>query len=447
MTEKNNSTKVATTELTRIEEAIDAFSAGQFVIIVDDEDRKNEGNLVIAADHVSASAINFMTTHGRGLVCIAMQGALLDRLQIPMMVAKQDNRSAFGTGFTQSVEASAGVTTGISAEDRAHTISTLIDARSKPHDITTPGHMFPLRAEDQGVLQRRGQTEACVDLAKLADLTPAGVLCEIMSEDGTMARLPELISFAEQHSISVISVAALVEYRQRHEPTASKKQTEKASGSESATDIAHALRSLVTEIGSSQLPIDQGLFRATVFRDKQGLEHTAMVIGEPDKATPLVRLHSECLTGDAFGSLRCDCGEQLQSSLKLIADEGNGILLYLRQEGRGIGLGNKIRAYALQETGVDTVDANEQLGFPADGREYDIAAAMLSHLGVTAIRLLTNNPEKRKAMDSYGVTVIEQIPLIMPAHQHNIDYLQTKAVRMGHTLPYPESTQNSKLAE
>ena len=432
------------TELASVEQAVNAFTAGQFVIIVDDEDRENEGDLVIAADHISPGAINFMATHGRGLICVAMQGALLDRLQIPLMVPQQFNRSGFGTGFSLSVEAATGVTTGISAADRAQTIKTLVDPRSTPRDIVSPGHVFPLRADDQGVLNRRGQTEASVDLAKLSKLTPAAVICEVMSEDGSMARLPQLLQFAAEHNICVISVAALVDYHQRAAAAAGKSVP--AVG-HTATEVADSLKPLVTKIGSSQLPIEQGLFQATVFRDMQGLEHTAMVMGDLADATPLVRLHSECLTGDAFGSLRCDCGAQLQTSLKLIAEEGNGILLYLRQEGRGIGLGNKIRAYALQETGVDTVDANEQLGFPADGREYNVAAAMLSHLGVNAIRLLTNNPEKCNAMVSYGIRVEEQIPLIIPAHQHNIDYLQTKAERMGHVLPYSEPIVKDKFAE
>ena len=423
--------------MSSVEDAIEAIRSGQFVIVVDDEDRENEGDLVIAAEHTTSDAINFMATHGRGLICLAMPGEMLDRLQIPLMVPSTQNSSGFGTGFTVSVEAASGVTTGISAADRAHTVKTLIDKNTTPADIAMPGHIFPLRAQPGGVLERRGQTEASVDLARIAGLTPAGVICEVMSPDGSMARLPELLSFAAQHSLCVTSVEALAEYRRKNadsNSTDTNTASTSRNGQPNELNNGKSMADLVTLIGSSSLPIEQGDFTATVFRDAQGLEHTAMVKGDLQNGTPLVRMHSECLTGDAFGSLRCDCGAQLQTSLQLIADAGNGILLYLRQEGRGIGLGNKIRAYALQETGLDTVDANVQLGFPADGREYDVAAAMLQHLGVNRIRLLTNNPEKRRALESFGITITEQQPLVIPAHSHNMDYLQTKAQRMGHKL-------------
>lgn len=409
------------TTLSTIEEALAAFKAGQFVIIVDDEHRENEGDLVIAAEHVTPDAINFMATHGRGLICLAMEGTLLDRLKIPMMVPDNRNSSGFGTGFTVSVEAASGVTTGISTADRAHTIRTLIDPSSTPIDIAMPGHIFPLRAKEGGVLERRGQTEASVDLAKLGDMTAAAAICEVMAGDGTMARLPELLTFATEHKMCVVSVEAIAQYRQ------DKTSPDSTLENDSVTTTA-------THIGSSVLPTEHGEFQVAIFRDEQGLEHSALIMGDVAGATPLVRMHSECLTGDAFGSLRCDCGPQLQTSLAMIAKEGSGILLYLRQEGRGIGLGNKIRAYALQDQGLDTVDANHQLGFPADGRDYSIAGAMLFELGVEKIRLLTNNPEKSKALESLGIAVTEQLPLIIPPHQHNSDYLQTKAVRMGHAL-------------
>lgn len=406
--------------LTPISVAIDAFRDGQFVIIVDDEDRENEGDLVIASEHITAEAINFMATHGRGLICQPMSGALLDRLNIPMMVPDIHNNSGFGTGFTVSVEAAAGVTTGISADDRAQTVKTLINPQSRPTDIAMPGHMFPIRARDGGVLERRGQTEASVDLAKLAGLAPSGVICEVASEDGSMARLPELLAFAKAHNLCIISVDALAQYRRE---------------TESVTDLPAPVNSAIARIGASQLPTRFGTFDIQVYRDEQGREHSALTMGDVTSGTPLTRVHSECLTGDAFGSLRCDCGEQLQGALERIAQEGHGILLYLRQEGRGIGLGNKIRAYALQDTGLDTVDANHQLGFPADGRDYTIAAQMLTETGIQAIKLMTNNPDKTQALRDCGIEVSEQVPLIIESQEHNHAYLQTKANRMGHVLP------------
>ena len=406
--------------LSSIDDAITAFRSGQFVIIVDDEDRENEGDLTIAAEHITPEAVNFMATHGKGLICLAMQGAMLDRLKIPMMVPQNQNRSGFGTGFTVSIEAATGVTTGISAQDRSHTIQTLINPKTTPPEIAMPGHVFPIRARDGGVLERRGQTEASVDLAKLAGLSPAASICEVMSRDGTMARLPELLEFATTHDLHVISVEALVQYRLASE----------ARNAPAATTESKTIR-----IGTSKLPTRHGDFLSSVYRDEQGLEHMALVCGDIERNTPLVRMHSECLTGDAFSSLRCDCGEQLDMSLRKIAEDGNGILIYLRQEGRGIGLGNKIRAYELQDGGMDTVEANTHLGFPEDAREYDVAAAMLSDLNVSKLRLITNNPLKTESLEKLGLDVTEQVPLIVKSQQHNKQYLNTKAQKMRHALP------------
>jgi len=360
-------------------------------------------------------------THGRGLVCLAMQGSLLDRLQIPLMVPEDQNRSGFGTGFTVSVEAMENVTTGISAPDRAQTIKTLIDPASKPADIASPGHIFPLRARDGGVLERRGQTEAGVDLAKLAGLTPAAVICEVMASDGEMMRLAQLCAFAKEHNLLVTTVDAIAQYRS---------DTENSNTNLIDETDKHTLQI----IGKSQLPTEHGMFDISVFRDQQGQEHSLLCMGDMSDTTPLVRLHSECLTGDAFGSIRCDCGEQLTSAMQRIAEQGCGALVYLRQEGRGIGLGNKIRAYELQDKGMDTVDANHQLGFPADARVYDTAALMLKSIGATEIRLMTNNPDKVSGLKSLGINVVEQLPHQVQMHEHNTSYLQTKAVRMGHNL-------------
>jgi len=406
-----------------VNDAIAAIKNGEFVIVVDDEDRENEGDLVIAAEFCDADKVNFMVTHGRGLVCLAMQDQMLDRLQIPMMVPHEQNRSGFGTAFTISVEAVQNVSTGISAPDRAQTIKTLIDPTSKPIDIAFPGHIFPLRARAGGVLERRGQTEASVDLAKLAGLTPAGVICEVMATDGTMMRMAELCAFANEHNILVTTVEAIAQYRRDAE------NTEITFTPEVEDD-----KSAITLIGKSQLPTEHGIFDISVFRDQQGQEHSLLCMGTMADNIPLVRLHSECLTGDAFGSIRCDCGEQLQSALQRIAENGCGALVYLRQEGRGIGLGNKIRAYELQDDGMDTVDANHQLGFPADARVYDIAALMLKRAGATDIRLMTNNPDKVADLKSLGINVVEQLPHQVQMHEHNASYLQTKAQRMGHNL-------------
>ena len=413
--------------LSTVDEALQAYSQGRMIIVVDDEDRENEGDLVLAPEFATPEAINFMVTHGRGLVCLAMRGSLLDRLQIPMMVPQAQNRSGFGTGFTLSVEAVHGVSTGISAEDRAVTIKTLIDARTTPADIAMPGHIFPLRARDGGVLERRGQTEASVDISAMAGLTPAGVICEIMNKDGTMMRLGEMALFAEKHNLHIISVEQLVQHRlalgQGNMATAVKKIADATPSSKEP---------LVIEIGRSHLPTEYGVFDIVVFRDQQGLEHSALIQGDVTQGSPLVRLHSECLTGDAFGSLRCDCGPQLQSAMQRIGEQQCGAIIYLRQEGRGIGLGNKIRAYELQDKGVDTVDANQQLGFPADARNYDIAAEIVKSLNIGNVTLMSNNPAKHDALVDAGIPVHQRQPLVTGTQVHNEKYLQTKALRMGH---------------
>ncbi|MFK7996030.1 MAG: 3,4-dihydroxy-2-butanone-4-phosphate synthase [Granulosicoccus sp.] len=419
--------------LSNVDEALTAYARGQMVIVVDDEDRENEGDLVLAADFVTPEKINFMVTHGRGLVCLAMRGALLDRLQIPMMVPQAQNRSGFGTGFTLSVEAAQGVSTGISAQDRAVTISTLISPDTKPMDIAMPGHIFPLRARDGGVLERRGQTEAAVDISAMAGLTPAGVICEVMHEDGTMMRLNHLAEFGREHQLHIISVEQLVQYR------LARNQGNMATAIDDITttvDIPEP--SQITEIGRSHLPTEYGQFDIVVFRDRQGLEHTALVRGDLSEGQPLVRLHSECLTGDAFGSLRCDCGPQLQAALKLIGEQKNGAVIYLRQEGRGIGLGNKIRAYTLQDEGLDTVDANQKLGFPADARTYDVASDMLKSLGAESITLLSNNPTKSSALIEAGIKIARRQPLVTAPQSFNEKYLETKAQRMGHNYEQDE---------
>lgn len=412
-----------------VAEVLRDYRAGRFIIIVDDEDRENEGDLAIAAEHITPEAVNFMATYGRGLICLAMTGDMLDRLQIPLMVPPAENRSGFGTGFTISVEAKTGVTTGISAYDRAHTIRTLIDPASSPNDIAMPGHIFPLRARAGGVLERRGQTEASVDLAKLSGLTPAGVICEIMADDGRMARLPELINFAQRHNIKIVTVEALAQYRLSQNGYDSAQQQ---------PENGH-----LAKIATSRLPTQYGEFEAAVYRDEQGKAHIALTMGDLNATeAPLVRLHSECLTGDVFGSRRCDCGDQLQAALARIAAEGCGVLLYLRQEGRGIGLGNKIRAYALQDQGLDTVEANHQLGFPTDARSYDVAVHMLDDLGVSAVRLLTNNPDKVLGLAGRGIRVVERIAHQVEPHHDNLSYLQTKALKMGHQLNIPITVES-----
>jgi 3,4-dihydroxy 2-butanone 4-phosphate synthase/GTP cyclohydrolase II len=401
--------------LATVEEAIEEFRKGRFVIIIDDEERENEGDLTLPAQFVTPEAINFMARYGRGLICMPMSAERIDRLGIPMMVGRND--SHFGTPFTVSVEARAGVSTGISAADRARTVEVLIDPKTRPEDLVMPGHMFPLRAREGGVLVRAGQTEAVVDLCKLAGLNPAGVLCEIMKADGTMARLPDLRRFASRHKLKIISVDQLIAYR---------KQKER----------------LVQRVTETVLPTEFGEWRALAYRSTiDPDEHVALVIGDVSTPEPvLVRMHSQCLTGDVFGSRRCECGEQLHSAMRMIANEGRGVVVYMRQEGRGIGLHNKLRAYALQDTGLDTVEANEALGFPADRRDYGIGMQILVDLGLKDIRLLTNNPTKRAGLEGFGLRVVERVSIVIEPNEHNIRYLETKRTKLGHDLPHKEGS-------
>ncbi|MEA2691033.1 MAG: 3,4-dihydroxy 2-butanone 4-phosphate synthase / cyclohydrolase [Acidobacteriota bacterium] len=397
------------TPFASIEAAIEHFRQGRFVIIVDDEDRENEGDLAIAGEKVTPQAINFMARYGRGLICLAMTEERCDDLRLPLMV--EDNTSPFGTAFTVSIEARGKVTTGISAADRAATVLTAIDPATRPEDLLRPGHVFPLRARKGGVLKRAGQTEASVDLATLAGLIPAGVICEIMNEDGTMARVPDLTLVAAEHGILMITVSDLIRHRLRHE-------------------------TLVKEIASPRLPTPFGDFRIHAFRsDVTDDENVALVMGKIDPEEPtLVRVHSQCLTGDIFGSARCDCGPQLHRALERIQEEGKGILLYLLQEGRGIGLLNKLKAYELQEQGHDTVEANEKLGFRPDQRDYGVGAQILRNLGVRKMRLMTNNPSKYIALTGFGLEIVERIPLEVPPTDSSRDYLRTKRDKLGHLL-------------
>jgi 3,4-dihydroxy 2-butanone 4-phosphate synthase/GTP cyclohydrolase II len=401
------------TAFATVEEAIEDIRQGKFVVVVDAADRENEGDLTIAAQFATPEAINFMATHGRGLICLCLTEERCDELRLQLMT--DHNEAPFGTAFTISIEAREGITTGISAPDRSRTIQVAIDPSKGPTDLVQPGHVFPLRAKQGGVLRRAGQTEAAVDLARLAGLNPTGVVCEVMNGDGTMARVPDLIPYCEEHGLKMITVADLIEYRRRHEK-------------------------LVERTTSVRLPTGYGHFTAVAFRETlTGKHHLALVKGEVDGMPDvLVRVHSECLTGDVFHSLRCDCGEQLDQALLQIGREDRGVLLYMAQEGRGIGLLNKLRAYELQETGLDTVEANLELGFPADARDWGIGNQILADLGLSTIRILTNNPKKISGLEGFGLTVVEQVPIETPPNVENRRYLAVKREKLGHRLHHQD---------
>jgi 3,4-dihydroxy 2-butanone 4-phosphate synthase/GTP cyclohydrolase II len=399
--------------LATIPEAIEDIKAGRFIIVVDDENRENEGDLVIAAEKVNPEAINFMAKEARGLICMPVIGERLDELKIPAMV--QENTAEFSTAFTVSIEAKHSVTTGISAHDRAATIKAVLDPKTKPDDLARPGHMFPIRARNGGVLVRAGHTEATVDLARLAGLYPAGVICEIMNEDGTMARLPQLEEIAAKFDLKIVTIADLIAYRHRHEK-------------------------LVQRVAEAHLPSKYGEFTLIAYKSSVDTdEHVALVQGDLDADEPvLVRVHSECLTGDVFGSYRCDCGQQIALAMQRISEEGRGVFLYMRQEGRGIGLHNKVRAYELQDKGLDTVEANIALGFAPDLRDYGIGAQILADLGLHKIKLLTNNPKKVIGLESYGLEIVETLPLVVPPTPYNARYLEVKRKKLGHMLETEE---------
>ncbi len=394
-----------------IADAIEDFRAGKMIVVVDDEDRENEGDLTIAAEKVTPEAINFMARFGRGLVCLPMTQQRLDELRIPLMVRDEHNSAKFGTAFCVPIEAKHGTTTGISAADRAQTVLVAIDPKTRPEDLNRPGHMFPLRARPGGVLERAGQTEAAVDLARLAGLYPAGVICEVMNEDGTMARIPQLREFCREHAIRLVTIRDLIQYRMRNER-------------------------LVRKIAEATLPTSYGGFRIHAFESQiDGEHHVALVMGEVRGGEPvLVRVHSQCLTGDIFSSTRCDCGAQLHTALEMISAEGRGVVLYLRQEGRGIGLMHKIMAYELQDQGKDTVEANEALGFKADQRDYGIGAQILVELGIQKLRLMTNNPRKFVGLEGYGLTIAERVPIEVAPSDDSRRYLKTKKDKLGHLL-------------
>jgi len=395
--------------LSTVEQAIEEIRQGRFVIIVDDEGRENEGDIIMAAEKVTPDAINFMARYGRGLICMPVLGERLDELQIPMMSSRNTERHK--TAFAVAVDYRHGTTTGISAHDRAATVRAIVDPGSRPEDFSQPGHLFPLRYQEGGVLVRAGHTEAVVDLARLAGFYPAGVLCEVMNEDGSMARLPQLEEFARSHGLRIVSIAQIIAYRRQHEK-------------------------LIERVAEARLPTRYGEFTVVAYRSiVDPDEHLALVMGEIGPEEPvLVRVHSECTTGDVFGSLRCDCGQQLDLAMKAIAQEGKGVFLYMRQEGRGIGLHNKIKAYALQDGGLDTVEANESLGFPPDLRHYGVGAQILVELGVRKLRLLTNNPKKVVGLEAYGLEIVERLPIQTVPTRENEGYLEAKRIKLGHLI-------------